>query len=172
MSFVARVAGIAIVPCFLAVITMAQVEQATLTGAVTDQSDALVARATITVTNVRTGVKATTQTNAEGYYSAPYLTPGDYEVTVQASGFKTARVSDITLRVGLTATVNIRLEVGTVQNEVQVTAQAVQLEQQNSALGNVVGSSQMLQLPLSGRNPYSLVTLAAGVMPAGNTGTG
>jgi hypothetical protein len=151
---------------------MAQVEQAAITGAVTDQSDALVAGAQVTVTNTRTGVKAVTKTNAEGYYSVPYLAPGEYEVAVEGAGFKRASVAGILLRVGLTATINVKLEVGTVQNEIRVEASAVQLEQQSSTLGNVVGAEQLVELPLSGRNPYSLVTLAPGVMPAGNSGTG
>src|SRR2546427_161969 len=155
-----------------AVVCSAQVEQGAITGSVRDQSEALVAGAQVTVRNVRTGVKAVTRTNSEGYYNAPYLAPGEYEVSVENSGFKKASVSGITITVGLTATINVKLEVGTVQNEIRVEASAVQLEQQSSSLGNVVGSRQILELPLSGRNPYSLVTLAPGVMPAGNTGTG
>src|SRR5262245_60252899 len=155
-----------------AVVCPAQVEQGTITGSVTDQSDALVAGAQVTVRNVRTGVKAVTRTNTEGYYSAPYLPPGEYEIAIENSGFKKASVAGINLTVGLTATINVKLEVGTVQSEVRVEASAVQLEQQSSSLGNVVGSRQILELPLNGRNPYSLVTLAPGVMPAGNTGVG
>jgi hypothetical protein len=155
-----------------AVICSAQVEQGAITGSVTDESDALIAGAQVTVRNTSTGVSSVTQTNGEGYYSAPYLAPGTYEVSVESSGFKKARTSGINVTVGLTATINVKLEVGAVQNEVRVEASAVQLEQQSSSLGNVVGSRQILQLPLNGRNPYSLVTLAPGVMPAGNTGTG
>src|SRR5438876_7732475 len=152
-----------------AVVCSAQVEQGSITGSVTDQSDALVAGAQVTVRNVRTGVKAVTRTNADGYYSAPYLPPGEYEVAVENSGFKKASVTGVNLTVGLTATINVKLEVGTVQSEVRVEASAVQLEQQSSSLGNVVSGRQILELPLSGRNPYSLVTGAPGVMPAGNT---
>jgi hypothetical protein len=150
----------------------AQVEQAAITGAVMDQSDARVARAKVTVTNIRTSVSSTTITNADGYYSIPYLTPGEYNVVVESAGFKKGVVSGIALRVGFTATVDVTLEVGALQSEVQVVSTQAQLEQQSSALGNVVTSSQMIELPLSGRNPYSLVTLAPGVMPAGGTGTG
>jgi hypothetical protein len=150
----------------------AQVEQAGITGSVTDQSDALVAAAAVTVTNARTGVKALTKTNTEGYYSVPYLAPGEYEVSVESPGFKKASVTGIMLRVGLTATINVKLELGAVQNEVRVETTAVQLEQQSATLGSVVTGNQMVEMPLSGRNPYSLVTLAPGVMPAGNTGTG
>lgn len=149
----------------LAPLVPAQVEQGSITGSVTDETGAVIVGAHVTIANVRTGVKSVTQTNSEGYYNAPYLSPGEYEVSVEKSGFKKARVSDIGIRVGLIATVNVRLEIGTLQNEVQVVANAVQLEQQSATLGNVVGSSQIIELPLSGRNPYSLVALAAGVLP-------
>ena len=76
-----------------AAVCLAQVEQGTITGSVTDQSDALVAGAQVTVRNVRTGVKAVTRTNTDGYYSAPYLPPGEYEVSVENSGFKKASVA-------------------------------------------------------------------------------
>jgi hypothetical protein len=149
-----------------------QVEQAAITGAVTDQTDAFVAGAQVMVTNTRTGVKAITQTNSEGYYSVPYLAPGEYSVAVESTGFKKASVTGLVLSVGLTATINVKLEIGAVQNEIRVEANAVQLEQQSATLGNVVTGSMMLEFPLSGRNPYSLVSMAPGVMPAGNTGTG
>src|SRR6478672_8483194 len=90
----------------------AQVEQAAITGAVMDQSDARVARAKVTVTNIRTSVSSTTITNADGYYSIPYLTPGEYNVVVESAGFKKGVVSGIALRVGFTATVDVTLEVG------------------------------------------------------------
>src|SRR5206468_5691304 len=77
-----------------------------------------------------------------------------------------------TIRVGLTATVDLVLKAGPVQNEVTVTVHAADLELESPALGNVVTGRQMLQLPLVGRNPYSLVTLAPGVVDRGNTGTG
>ena len=157
---------------FLATPLLAQVEQASLTGAITDQSDAVVADAQVTVRNLRTGVKAVTKSNKQGYYNVPYLPAGEYEVAMEHAGFKKATVGGISLAVGLTATLNMRLEVGAVQTEVRVEASAVQLEMQSSSLGNVVSSRQLLELPLNGRNPYSLVTLAPGVMPAGNSGTG
>src|SRR6059058_5351170 len=101
--------------CLTTAAALAQVEQAAITGAVTDQSDALVAGAHITVINARTGVKSVTKTNTEGYYSVPYLPPGEYDVSVETAGFKKASVTGIMLRVGLTATINVKLEVGAVQ---------------------------------------------------------
>jgi hypothetical protein len=75
--------------------------------------------------------------------------------------------------VGTAATVNVVLKPGTVKQEVTVTATGeVLLEEDNGSLGTVIDAHQMQQLPLLGRNPYSLVNLAPGVMPEGNTGTG
>jgi outer membrane receptor for ferrienterochelin and colicin len=88
------------------------------------------------------------------------------------SGFSGARVTAVVIRVGLTATIDLMLKPGPVQTEVTVTANAVQLELQSPALGNVISGRQMIELPLVGRNPYSLVTLAPGVVDRGNTGVG
>jgi hypothetical protein len=153
--------------------TLAQVENGAITGIVTDQSDGRVPGVSVTVKNVGSGVQTVTQTNDEGYYTVPYLKPGTYEVTAAQPGFKKSVVSNVKVLVGLTVTVNIRLEIGETTGEtVTVSGSALQIERQSAALGSVVVSVQLTELPLSGRNPYSLVTLAPGVMPAGNAGTG
>jgi hypothetical protein len=150
----------------------AQIEQANLTGAVTDETGALIPGAAVVLTNRATKVKAETETNQAGQYRLPFLTAGEYDLAVTRTGFDASRVTGIRLTVGLTATVDVRLRTGTVQQEVTVTAAAVQLEQQSSSLGNVVGAKQMVELPLLGRNPYSLVLLAPGVLPRGGAGSG
>src|SRR5215471_4385418 len=102
MPFVNRLKRIAILALVCAYPIAAQVEQAAITGAITDQSDARIAHAKVAVTNVRTGISSTTVTNSEGYYSIPYLAPGEYTVAVESSGFKKSVVSGIALRVGFT----------------------------------------------------------------------
>ncbi len=149
-----------------------QVEQATITGTVTDPTGALIPNVQVTARNRATGVEAGTRTNSEGIYRIPYLRPGSYDVSAESGGFKRARVTNLTLTVGLTATVDLSLEVGSVQSEVTVTALAVQLEQQSAAIGAVIGSAQMLELPLLGRNPYTLLQLSPGVLPKGGAGAG
>jgi hypothetical protein len=150
----------------------AQVEQATITGTVTDLSGAIVPNARVIVTNVQTGVIRETQTNDAGTFAVPYLHPGQYNLVVEMSGFAKAQVTGVSLSVGLTATINVTLKPETLQQAITVTAPVAQLELQSASLGNVVGSRQLIELPLFGRNPYSLVTLAPGVLPRGNTGTG
>ena len=150
----------------------AQIEQANLTGVVTDESGALVPGATVVLTNRATKVNAETETNPAGGYRLPFLSAGEYDLKVTKTGFDASRVTGIRLTVGLTATVNLKLRTGTVQQEVTVSAAAVQLEQQSATLGSVVGAKQMIELPLLGRNPYSLVLLAPGVLPRGGAGSG
>ncbi len=151
---------------------LCQVEQGSITGIVTDASGAVVPAVRLVVRNVQTGVEAATVANTVGFYTVPYLHPGVYDVSVEAPGFKKARVTGVNLTVGLIATVNVTLEVGAVQNEVTVRATAVMLEQQSSSLGAVVDMARILEMPLSGRNPYALVLTAPGVLPKGGAGAG
>jgi hypothetical protein len=155
-----------------ALVCPAQVEQGAITGVVTDQSGASVAGAKVTVTNLDTQVTAATQTNSQGNYEFPFLPHGNYSVVAEKAGFSPERVTGISLRVGLAATINLSLKAGSIQQEITVTANAVLLDQQTSSQGNVVSSQQIVQLPLNGRNPYALLTLAPGVTPSGNSGTG
>lgn len=151
----------------------AQVENGAITGIVTDASDARMPGVAITLRNMELGVKTVTETNAEGYYTLPYLRPGSYEITATQAGFKKSVVSDIRILVGLTATINIKLEIGELTAETVIVEGArAQIERQSASLGTVVGSAQLTELPLMGRSPYALVTLAPGVMPNGNEGTG
>jgi hypothetical protein len=91
---------------------------------------------------------------------------------VEKEGFASGRTTGINLRVGLTATINVTLKPCTIQQEITVTANAALLDEQTSSLGNVVSNQQIVQLPLNGRNRYALLTLAPGVTPSGNSGTG
>jgi hypothetical protein len=150
----------------------AQIDQANITGIVTDASGAAVPGATVAAVNTRTKVRVETLTNETGAYRIPFLGAGEYELTVERMGFDRARVSDIRLTVGLTATVNVELKTGSVQQEVTVEARAVQLEQESFSLGNTIDVKQIVELPLLGRNPYALLQLAPGVMPKGGAGAG
>src|SRR5712664_1195608 len=152
----------------------AQGEQATVTGIVTDESGAVVPNARVTVTNIETRVTREAQTNGEGQYRVPYLSPGRYELTVESKGFSMAKI-ELTLTLGLTATIDVPLKAGAVTETVLVEAGAIELERQTASLGNVMNNQQIVELPLLNRDPYGLVTLAPGVVDrvsSGNTGTG
>ena len=156
----------------LSALANAQVEQGAMTGRVFDKAGGVLPGASVTVTETGTGVVRETLTNDVGQYTVPYLPIGTYETTAALPGFNSARVTGVMIRVGLTATVDLSLEPGPLQTEITVSADAVQLELQSAAVGNVVTGRQMIELPLVGRNPYSLVTLAPGVVDRGNIGTG
>ena len=156
-----------------AICVFGQGERATITGTVSDASGAVVTTATVKVRHVATNVTTTTQTNNAGLYYVPSLQPGTYELTVEAQGFKPYRVSNIPLSVGLTATIDATLQVGTVTETVEVQATSVQLEAQTSGLGKAVEQRRVVELPLLGRNVLQLASIVPGVIPtSGQTGTG
>src|SRR5688572_16819164 len=99
-------------------------QNAQITGVVTDPSNGPVAGASVNITSLDTGVRRTVNTSAEGYYTAPLLPRGRYELTVEVAGFKTARNTSVTLDEGQALRLDIALELGQVTESVEVTAQA------------------------------------------------
>ena len=87
-------------------------QQATVTGRVTDQTEAVVPGAQVTVTNVETKIKNTVTTNDEGYYTLPPLQPGVYELTVEAPNFQTTRQTNLKLNVQQVARLDFTLQAG------------------------------------------------------------
>lgn len=148
-------------PTFL----LAQGERATLTGTISDASKAAIADAAVTLRNVETNVNSRATSNSQGLYFINSIQPGTYELRVEKGGFRPARVQNIPLTTGLAATQDVVLEVGGVQQAVEVSATAVQLESQSSDLNTVVTTRPVSELPLLGRDPLSLAALAPGVIP-------
>ena len=109
-----------------------------LTGRVTDASDAVVPQAAITVVNQDTGLRRETSTNELGYYMAPLLQPGRYNITVKKDGFRPVTQSEITLTVDQSLRVDIVLEIGRVTETVEVTANVTAVDTQSATLREVV----------------------------------
>jgi len=141
----------------------AQVSGATLSGTITDPSGAAIAGAKVSIANKATGIIRDATTDAAGLYSAPNLQPGPYEVTASASGFSTAKQSDLTLTVGAQQVLNLPLKVGEVSQTVEVTGAASLVQLGSSTLSAQIESQEILQLPLNGRDWASLATLSPGV---------
>src|SRR6202166_538535 len=160
VSLLLGVAGV-----WLAAPARAQVSGATLSGTITDAQGGAVADAKVTAKNLGTGVSVDTTTNGTGAYTIPNLNPADYEVSVTATGFSTT-VSKVTLTVGAKQEMNLALTVGSVQQEVQVTGAAPQLELSSSTVSGNVQSAEVRELPLNGRDWASLATLQPGVIEA------
>jgi len=154
-----------------ALLLHSQVERASLSGIVTDSSGSALGGAAVKATGIATAVVTSTVTNGKGNY---YLTlvPGDYRVEISGPGFATATVEKFTLSVAQTATFNASLAIATGQDQVTVADVTPLLEQETASLGTTIESSKISQLPLLGRNAFSLVVLAPGVNPKGNPGTG
>ena len=110
-------------------VTGAQEFRATLTGRVVDPGDAHIGGASVVVTNTGANTATSTKTDSQGNYTVPFLTPGTYSVSVEATGFKKALRSEVTLNVNQTATLNFKLELGAVTQEVTVSAEAPMLDQ-------------------------------------------
>src|ERR1700681_1973672 len=140
-----------------------QVVGATLSGTVTDQSGAVIPDAQISVKNVATGLTRDITSDAAGFYAAPNLLPGNYEITVSASGFATQVRTGINLTVGSQQVLNLTVQVGRVTEKVQVAGEAPAVQLATSSLSAVVNSTTVRELPLNGRSWTDLATLQPGV---------
>src|ERR1700730_9785186 len=141
----------------------AQVAGATLNGTVSDASGSGVPNANVSIKNTATGVVRDVSTDSDGFYSAPNLLPGVYEITVSAAGFSTAVQTGLTLTVGAVRALNIPLKIGHATEKVEVTAIAPDVQLASSALSAEVDSTTERELPLNGRDWTQLATLQPGV---------
>jgi hypothetical protein len=147
-------------------------DRATILGRVTDPAGAVIAGAAVTVTNQGTGVKTATNTNDAGNYVVSSLPFGRYEVVCEAKGFRKFIARDNDVNIAQTLTLDISLQLGAVDQTVEVSGTAPLIESNSSDLGTVIDQKQVADLPLSVngnmRNPESFVFLAPGV--TGDTG--
>lgn len=135
----------------------------TVTGEVKDASGAAVAGAMITVRNIATNGIRNVTTNEDGNYNIPALVPGMYDVKAERSGFKAATRANIELQVQQTARVDFTLEVGQVNETVEVTGALPLLSTEDATVGTVIEQKRITDLPLNGRSFFSLVALSPNV---------
>jgi hypothetical protein len=139
---------------------------ASIQGAVEDPHGAGIAKATIQLVNVGTGITTTTTTDASGNYRFISLAPGSYKVTAEATGFSRAEV-DVTLLTEQNLNVPIALKVGSVTESIVVTTEAPTVDPADSRTQLTLENQEVEQLPVAGRNLVTLVTLAPGVSGLG-----
>jgi len=144
----------------------AQVTGATLTGTVKDSSGAVIPNAQVVIMDVATGVTRTVSPGSAGLYTAPNLLPGTYEVRTTATGFSTAVQKGITLTVGAQQVLDITMQVGQMNQTVEVTTEAPTVELTSSELGATVNATTVRELPLNGRSWTDLANLQPGVVAA------
>ena len=134
-----------------------------IVGRVSDSSSAVVPNATVTATQVAMNTHVTTKTNQVGNYDLQYLLPGIYRIDIEAPGFKHYSRQPIEVRIGDTIKVDIQLDMGNVQEQVNVVSEASLLEASTASVGQVVEHKQLQDLPIGGGDVMFLSQLAAGV---------
>src|SRR6266481_6404574 len=141
----------------------AQVAGGTISGTVVDTSGSVIPNATVSITNLATGINRTVTTNGDGLYIAPNLLPASYELTFTAPGFKTEVRSGIELTVGAAVAFNQTMQVGTTKETIQVQTEAPAVQLASSDISAVVNATTVRELPLNGRSWTDLATLQPGV---------
>ena len=124
-------------------------DRGTISGTITDAAGASVPAASVKVINPSTGLTQTTSTSSDGTFNFLYLPVGKYTVTAEKPGFRTAEATGIVVNVTTTVKVDLQLEVGQVQDRIEVTAEAPALVSERSDLGAVVTTQTIIDLPLS-----------------------
>jgi hypothetical protein len=154
----------AVVMLMLASSGWAQEARGSIQGRVMDPSGAVVPGTDVTVTNVATGVVLKSSSNQEGAYSFLFLVSGSYTMNASARGFKNLRRENIVVQVNDRLQVDLRLELGAAAEVVRVAAEAPLLQTATANLGQVVNARLVSELPTPHGSPYSLLTLAPGVL--------
>src|SRR5216683_4767016 len=140
-----------------------------ITGSVTDPSGAAITDARVTLTNLGTSEKRTQPTGSDGLYSFVNLIPGSYRIEVEKPGFKRITQEPVVVQVQQSSKIDLALPIGQATETVEVTSETPLLQSETSSLGQVVEQRKANELPLNGRNIYSLAAIAPSVIPQGNT---
>jgi hypothetical protein len=144
-------------------VAQSEIGGATLGGTILDPSGAGVPGAKVSVTNPATRFTRSTQTSGAGLYTFSGLPVGVYEVTVDANGFKSSKLTGVALEVGAVATLDVHLEIGATQETVSVTADVGVVEATRSQTSTVVNERAVADLPVNGRNFLDFTLLTPGV---------
>src|SRR3954451_1349260 len=149
------------------------VNNAGASGQVVDPTGAAVTGATVKMTETEKGVPHTTTTDADGRYTFPNLPVGPYRLDATMTGFKTYTQSGIVLQVGDRSSIDIPLQVGSVSENVEVSAGAAMVQTEQTSVSQVISQKQIVDLPLNGRQATQLVLIsgAAVVTPVGDMST-
>ncbi len=157
-----KILSIALMLLLSTFITFGQTPTGSLKGVVST-ADGVVPNATITLKFASTGKTQTATSDEQGAFSFVQLEPGNYSVTVSANGFKTFIANDVKIDVGREYNFTPTLEIGSIQENVTVTAGVDLVSSTSSQISTTISPQQILSLPLITRNPLNLTTLQAGV---------
>ncbi len=141
----------------------AQFTDGDIAGTITDPSGAAIIGAAVTITNLQTAHVDQAQTDKIGYYRVHHLSPGAYQVRIEAAGFKVMVLKDVAVSPSVTTPADARLQVGTARETVEVAAGAALVQTEEGRLANTITTREVENLPLNGRQVYQLVTEQPGV---------
>jgi hypothetical protein len=148
--------------CCLCVLSLvaawAQSDLASVTGVVTDSAQSVMPGVSITIRNIQTNEPRSIVTNAEGYYTVTNLPPGSYELVAEKTGFHAYRQTGIILETGQTLRTDIKLQIGSVNETIDVKADVAPLNTENGTIkGEVIVQAEIQDMPLNGRDRKSVV---------------
>jgi Carboxypeptidase regulatory-like domain/TonB dependent receptor/TonB-dependent Receptor Plug Domain len=152
-------------------LAVAQYDNGTIIGTVHDSSGAVIPGATVTVTNIATGIVQARTTNDNGDYEVPELRVGQYNIEIAKTGFASSRATEITVSVGSRQRIDLTLKIGDTATTVEVTGVSLQVETETSQRGQIVTQYQSAALPLVSRNYSDLLALVTGVRQAPTAAT-
>lgn len=141
---------------------LAVAQSAQVNGRVTDASGAIIPGAKVTLNDAETNVPRETVSNDQGYFTLPLLRPGRYDLLVEKDGFRTVVQKGIVLEVDQRATIDVKLEVGAVKQEISVQGSAPMLDTTEPSVGQVIDNKRIVELPLNGRDYVALALLSNG----------
>jgi hypothetical protein len=156
--------GVACLVLFGAALAWASIS-GSISGIVTDPSNAVVANVTVKAINAATNSEQSVQTDGAGFYNFPNLAVGDYDIVVEQTGFKSYRKSKIHIDANSSIRVDVKLELGAVAEKVTVASDVLQVETQSTQNGEVINAQKLEAVPLNGRNFTDLLALQPGVVP-------
>src|SRR5450759_4937171 len=157
-----------VVSVCLGTISSAQNITGYIVGNITDASGSAVPGSVITVRNIGTNVTVEATADSSGTYSVPNLFAGNYGIEVKKVGFQTVTVKSVQLLAAQTVRQDFTLQVGQVQQEIAVTAQAPLIHTDNNTIGSTIQAKQLSNLPLATRSIDGLLALAPGVATSGS----
>jgi len=141
-------------------------QTSSLQGQITDAQAAAIPEAVVTATNLGTSAARKTITDAEGAYNFNQIPPGNYKLVIEKAGFRT-HTADVVLQINTPASLNVKLELGQVNETVNVTGEAAVVNTENAAVGNPFTETQVKEIPLQTRNVVALLSIQPGVAPTG-----
>ena len=155
---------VAILALLFSAALSAQEFRGSISGVVSDPSGAAIPGAKLTVTETHTGTRIPTVSDSTGRYVAPFLLPGDYDISVQEQGFKAFLRKGVHVGADDHPVIDVRLDVGDIATSVEVTADAPLLNTDNASLGQSVTTKEVEELPINGRTPMVAAALSLGVI--------